>query len=300
MNKNYHSNGIMRRMRQFTHDMTVNAHSKDKDIERLRKLKRDDEITQTVYDRELSAIQEGIKAQTVKVKTECKKDLMGTLEEMRRGAGNQIIKPPTQEMVSTLQLLAMLDDITPTQFTLYAEQMADCPLAMQRLQQIAKAHEQRIYLDDPDTKLKALDNLESQLAYFLGNFDGDTSHAPATVLSMLPYFQPDEQYMGNPNRPLDTDKADKLFWSEYVRLSSSEVFDDPDNAKGTPKAQYFFGDVKALAAFIDKMTAGVEGSLVENVTDTILANCPEQYGAIYRNYKATGEMLNLNGSNENV
>lgn len=277
MNKNYYSNGIMRRMRQFTHDMTVNAHSKDKDIERLRKLKRDDEITQTVYDRELSAIQEGIKAQTVKVKTECKKDLMGTLEEMRRGAGNQIIKPPTQEMVSTLQLLAM-----------------------QRLQQIAKAHEQRIYLDDPDTKLKALDNLESQLAYFLGNFDGDTSHAPATVLSMLPYFQPDEQYMGNPNRPLDTDKADKLFWSEYVRLSSSEVFDDPDNAKGTPKAQYFFGDVKALAAFIDKMTAGVEGSLVENVTDTILANCPEQYGAIYRNYKATGEMLNLNGSNENV
>lgn len=178
--------------------------------------------------------------------------------------------------------------------------MADCPLAMQRLQQIAKAHEQRIYLDDPDTKLKALDNLESQLAYFLGNFDGDTSHAPATVLSMLPYFQPDEQYMGNPNRPLDTDKVDKLFWSEYVRLSSSEVFDDPDNAKGTPKAQYFFGDVKALAAFIDKMTAGVEGSLVENVTDTILANCPEQYGAIYRNYKATGEMLDLNGSNENV
>lgn len=48
--------------------------------------------------------------------------------------------------------------------------MADCPLAMQRLQQIAKAHEQRIYLDDPDTKLKALDNLESQLAYFLGNY----------------------------------------------------------------------------------------------------------------------------------
>lgn len=154
--------------------------------------------------------------------------------------------------------------------------------------------------ESPLQSLKNLNNLESQLAYFLGNFDGDTSHAPATVLSMLPYFQPDEQYMGNPNRPLDTDKVDKLFWSEYVRLSSSEVFDDPDNAKGTPKAQYFFGDVKALAAFIDKMTAGVEGSLVENVTDTILANCPEQYGAIYRNYKATGEMLDLNGSNENV
>ena len=35
----------------------ANAHSKDKDIERLWKLKKDDEITQTAYDRELSAIQ---------------------------------------------------------------------------------------------------------------------------------------------------------------------------------------------------------------------------------------------------
>lgn len=300
MNKNYYSNGIMRRVRQFTYDVTANAHSKDKDIERLRKLKKDDEITQTVYDREVSAIQESIKAQTVKIKESCRKDLMGTLEEMRRVAGNQIIKPPTQEMVSTLQLLGMLDSISPTQFTLYAEQMADCPLAMQRLQQIAKAHEQRIVLDDPDTKMKAVDELEGQLAYFLGNFDGDTSHSPATVLNMLPYFQPDEQYMGNPNRPLDTDKADKLFWSEFVHFSSSEVFDDPDNAKGTPKAQYFFGDVKALAAFIDKMTVGMEGSLVEDTANTILANCPEQYGAIYRNYKATGEMLDLNGSETEI
>ena len=294
MNRNLFSNGIMRRMRQFTHDMTANSHSKDKDMDRLLSLKKSDEITQTVYDREYSAIQDKFHAQTVKLKNECQKDLEGTLKEMRQAAGEQITKPPTQEMVSTLQLLGMLDNITPTQFSLYAEQMKDSPLAMQSLQQIAKAHEQRIYVDDPDTKLNALDQLEGYLAYFLTNFNGDTVHAPATVLRMLPYFQPDEQYMESPNRPLDTDKVNKLFWNEFVRLSSSDAFDDPDHVNGTPKAMYFFGDVKALSAFIQKMTVGVEGSLVEDITNEILSNCPEQYGAIYRNYKATGEMLDLN------
>ena len=129
--------------------------------------------------------------------------------------------------------------------------------------------------------MKALDNLESQLAYFLGNFNDDTTHAPATVLRMLPYFQPDEQFMGNAKRPLDTDKANQLFWDEFVRLSSPDGFDDPDHANWTPKSQYFFGDVKALAAFIEKMTAGVDGSLVEDITNEILSNCPERYGAIY-------------------
>ena len=213
MNRNLFSNGIMRRMRQFTHDMTANAHSKDKDIERLLSLKKSDEITQTVYDREYSAIQDKIQAQTVKLQTACKKDL---------------------------------------------------------------------------------DQLEGYLAYFLTNFNGDTVYAPATVLRMLPYFQPDEQYMESPNRPLDTDKVNKFFWSEFVQLSSSDAFDDPDHVNGAPKAMYFFGDVKALSAFIQKMTVGVEGSLVEDITNEILSNCPEQYGAIYRNYKATGEMLDLN------
>lgn len=48
MNKNYFSNGVMRRMRQYTHDVTANFHSKDKDIERLKQLKEADEITQTL------------------------------------------------------------------------------------------------------------------------------------------------------------------------------------------------------------------------------------------------------------
>lgn len=294
MNKNYFSNGVMRRMRQYTHDVTANFHSKDKDIERLKQLKEADEITQTVYDRELSAIQENLKAQTVKLKEVAKKDLMVTFEEMRRVAGNQIVKPPTPEMVSTLQLLSMLDEISPAQFTLYAEQMVDCPLAMQRLQQIAKNHEQHIRVDDPETKLRALDVLESNLANYLANYNGDIAHAPFSVRQMYPYFQPDDQYMGNPKTLTDTEKVNQKFWAELVGISSYEAFDDPDGSKAAPKAQYYFSDVKALSTFIQKATVNLEGSLVEDATTTILANCPERYDSIYRNYKATGEMLDLN------
>lgn len=42
------------------------------------------------------------------------------------------------------------------------------------------------------------------------------------------------------------------------------------------------------------MTEGVSGSTVEEIENMILENCPERYGGILRNYRATGEMLNLN------
>lgn len=40
MNKNYFSDGIMRRMRQYTLAVNNNAHSKDKDLEKLLALKK--------------------------------------------------------------------------------------------------------------------------------------------------------------------------------------------------------------------------------------------------------------------
>lgn len=296
MKNNYFSDGIMRRMRRFSYDIERNCHSQDKRMAELSRLKVADEITQTVYDREVSAIQEAIKSQRIKLVEGAKKDLLGTLQKMREIASNRIIKPPTAEIVNTLQLLSMLDEISPTQFSLYAAQMADCPLAMQRLQQIAKAHEQRIIIDDPENRLRALDVLEGNLANYLENFTGEVTHAPFSVQSMYRYFQPDDAYMGNPKTPTDTEKVNKMFWENFVKLSSPEVFDDPDNAKGAPKAQYFFSDVAALSAFIKKMTAGVTGSVAEDLTNQILQNCPEQYGAILRNYRATGEMMDLNGA----
>ena len=296
MKNNFYSDGIMRRMRRFSYDIEKNYHSQDKRFAELDGLKAADEITQTVYDREATSAHEAVKKQRIKLVEEARKDLMATLQKMREIAGKRIVQAPSSEIVNTLQLLSMLDNISPTQFNLYAAQMEDCPLAMQRLQQIAKAHEQRIYVDDPESRLRALDVLEGNLANYLENFTGDITHAPFSVQSMYRYFQPDDSYMSNPKTPTDTERVNKMFWNDFVRLSSPDVFDDPDHVKGAPKAQYFFSDVAALSAFIDKMTAGVTGSLVEDLTNQILENCPEQYGAILRNYKATGEMLDLNGA----
>ena len=127
MNKNYFSDGIMRRMRQYTLALSKYAHSKDKDMENILSLKKADEITQTVYDREVEKINQQIGDQRKKLLSEVQADLMGTFDKMREIAKTQISKAPTPEMVSTLQILSMLDNITPTQFSLYAEQMADCP-----------------------------------------------------------------------------------------------------------------------------------------------------------------------------
>ncbi len=296
MKTNYYSEGVMRRMRLFTYDIEKNYHSQDKRMAELEQLRAADEITQTVFDREVSSIREAIKSQRIALVEEAKKNLISTFQKMREIADNRIIKPPTAEIVNTLQLLSMLDEITPTQFNLYAAQMEDCPLAMQRLQQIAKAHEQKIFVDDPESRLRALDMLEGHLANYLENFTGNVIQDPFSVQSMYQYFQPDDSYMGSSKTPTDTERVNQMFWNDFVSMSSPEVFDDPENASGTPKAQYFFKDLDGLSAFMSKMTQGMEGSLVEDMEAKILENCPEQYGAIWRNYKATGEKMALNGS----
>lgn len=292
---NYFSNGVMRRMRQYTKAVEDNLHSKDKDMKHLADLRAQDEITQTVYDREAAGIKNQIFEQRKALVEAVKKDLTATFQEMRKIASEQIVKSPTPEMVSTLQILAMLDKITPTQLTLYAEQMSECPLAMQRLQQIAATHDQRIYIDDPESRLRALDALEGNLVNYLTSFDGDENQCPYSVRNMYRYFRPDECYMGSKDTPLETDKVNSMFWNEFVGVASYDVFDNPTGAQGKPKVQYFFGDLDGLTEFIKKCTVGVKGSLVDDVVSMILADCPEQYGAAYRHYKATGEKIDING-----
>lgn len=113
MKTNYYSEGVMRRMRLFTYDIEKNYHSQDKRIEELKQLRAADEITQTVFDREVASIQETIKRQRIALVEEAKKNLISTFQKMREIANNRIIKPPTTEIVNTLQLLSMLEKITP-------------------------------------------------------------------------------------------------------------------------------------------------------------------------------------------
>ena len=103
---------------------------------------------------------------------------------MREAAAKRTTTPPTTEMVSTLSILGMLDNITPGQLQLYAEQMSDCPLAMLRLQQIASAHNMRIVVSDPDALLHAVDVIEDNLAAFIDGFNGNEQEGTFRVRTL--------------------------------------------------------------------------------------------------------------------
>ena len=75
MKTNYYSEGVMRRMRLFTYDIEKNYHSQDKRMAELEQLRAADEITQTVFDREVSSIREAIKSQRIALVEEAKKTL---------------------------------------------------------------------------------------------------------------------------------------------------------------------------------------------------------------------------------
>ena len=144
--------------------------------------------------------------------------------------------------------------------------------------------------------MRALDTVEGHLVNFLNSYDGVEEHCPYSVRDMYRYFRPDDQYMGNRCSPTDTDKVNEQFWDEFVGMSSFKVFEDPNAIPGKPKAQYFFTDVKALSAFLKKMTEveGITDSMVEETEEIILKNCPERCGAVLRNYRSTGEIMDLN------
>jgi len=294
MNKALFSEGIMRRMRQYSKAVSDNRHAGDVERERLSMLKNQDEITETVFHREMNEVNQKIEERRVSLAESLKQDLMETLSEMREIASREITRPVTQEMAATLQILGMLDDITPTQLSLYARDMSGCPLAMKRLQQIAASHDMRIHMDNPEDRLTAIDYLEGRLVDFLLGYTGDEDDSTSSSRALLPYFQPEEAYMGNAETLVDTERVNRTFWREFVGQSDPGLYDNPDGDTKPPKAQYFFSDVEALSAFIIKATSGLVGPMQEAAVNAILADCPEQYGAAYRCFKASGEKIDLN------
>lgn len=297
MSKNNYS-AAMRRMREFRSAVKDNFTATGKEISRLEDLKSKDEITKTVFDREVDAINAKSTAKRKELIEGAKKDLIPLFDEMKTTAKHQVIKAPTSEIAATLQILGTLDRVTPKQIELYAEQMQDCPLAMQRLSQIASMHDLRLSVEDPETRFDQLALLESNFAAFLGGYTGDPATLSATVLGMEQYFRPEEQFMGNNRNLVNTDSVNRAFWNTFVGSGSPDFFDDPSTPTGKPKAQYFFGDLDGLRSFIDRATSGVEGSMKETITAEILKDCPEKYGAAYRHFLANGEKMDINAKDE--
>lgn len=214
---------------------------------------------------------------------------MVALADMRKAVGTRMTAPPTVEMVNALNILGMLDTITPTQLQVYAETMADCPLAMQRLSQIAAKNEMRIVTIHPDQMMLAVDIIEGNLVTFLSGFRGNNEQCPPSVKMLYPYFRAEEYYSGSEGE--SAEKVDQRFLDKIVGFGTPELFDNPAEAGVKPKVQYFFESFDGLLQFIHAKTDNVEDKYKE--IDNILAQCPDSYGAAYRYYKSTGKKLDV-------
>lgn len=284
---NNYRNGIMRRMRVYVKEVETGVRNLKSEIK-----KQDPYKGSPYYDKEVSTIRKNYLDNQQKLKASVVEDLSATLKVMREAAIKKTTTPPTSEMVNTLSILSMLDKITPSQLQLYADQMSNCPLAMLRLQQIASSHNMRINVPDPDALLRVVAVIEDNLAAFLNDYNGIEQESGFRARSLYRYFQPEEYYANNDVS--SAENADTLFWNDIVGFSSPEAFEEDGNANNAPIVQYFFGEIDGLIDFIKKSSE--KSANPDEVENSILAKCPESYGAAYRAYKATGEKLSLEES----
>lgn len=281
----------MRRMRKFTDDVEKNFRSRDTEIKKL-----DDFKGSCFYDKEVSNIDSKIEESRIKLTEAARKDLIALMGDMRKNVGNRITKAPTADMVNSLTILGMLDKMSPTDIRQYAAQMADCPLAMKRLQQIANTHSIQIMAPDTEAMMRCVDVLEGNFANYLQGYTGNPQSMTTSVKQLHDlYFQPEEYYMKTPLKSCAN--ADNAFWQNIIGFATPAVLDGTGETAATD-VKYFFSSMDGFLEFIDKETEGLEGKAHTDAINSILNDCPGQYGAAYRYYKATGEKVPLNAEVE--
>lgn len=271
----------MRRMRKYVSEVKKNHDRRGPELEKLAQFKGS-----PYYDQQAAEVDRKIEAEHVRLVESAKKDLIAIVKDMRENVGNRITKAPTPEMSACLSILGQLETLTATEVTLYAQQMADCPLAMRKLQEIAGKHNMRINTPDTDAMMRAVDVLEGNFVTLLGGYRGDIDKSSASVHVLFPYFQGDEDYMNTDAK--STKNADTAFWRDIVQIGTPAMLDSEASMRDTVKAELFFKDLDGLLAYIDKRTVGMDERAVEDERDKILDECPDDYGAKYRLYKSTG------------
>lgn len=274
----------MRRMRKYAAEVKKNYDSRGRELDKLKELKGS-----PFYDRQEEEINRKIEAERIRLGESVKKDMIAIVEDMRENVSKRITKAPTSEISACLSILGQLESLTPTEVTLYARQMADCPLAMRRLNEIAGKHEIRIRVPDIEEMLRAVEVLEGNFAAFISGYTGDIGKAPASVQRLYQYFQGDEDYLNTPAK--STDNADTAFWRDIVQIGTPAMLDSEAATGETIKAELFFKDLDGLLVYMEKRTEGLEGQEQEEEKNKILSECPTEYGGIYRHYKATGSKL---------
>ncbi len=279
---------VMRRMRRYT--AAVNKLYNDR-ASKINKLNNDGYEGSTFYTNEVEKIDQQTEASRINLTTAAKNDMTKIFEEMRKNVGDKITKAPTADIANTLNILGQLENISPIEIKLYAGQMIDCPLAMKRLQEIARRHNIIIHIPDIDEMTRALDVFESNIALFLEGYHGRIDDASFSIRQLYQYFQDDNTYVNNDGKT--TIDANTAFWENIIGIGDPSMFDNTSSEKAID-IQLFFGDMEAMLSYIRKQTEGLTETEKENKVNDILKSCPDQYGAVYRYYLSEGKMLPLN------
>lgn len=205
-------------------------------------------------------------------------------EAARASVEARLGSAPTADMIYTLQLLRDSESISVRQMGVFAHQMKNCPLALVQLSNIAAKHGLFIAVEDPETQLERLEAFENAARFYVSTFDGteDASNMQPSVRMMDAVLH------------LDTPKeAEDAYLAQYFNITDVSHY---DNAyKPAPATAYYqFSDARELSKYIMQRTKGMDGDASSAIEKHILANCPDNYGAALRNFRATGENLELN------
>lgn len=271
----------MRRMRQYTAAVKKNYDSREKEIEKISDYKGS-----PYYDKQVTAIDKGIEQKRVELAADVQHDLQNIVNDMRLNLTNRIAKAPTVDMVNNLAILEKFDTLTPARVRIYAEQMADCPLALELLQQIAKKHDIHISIPDTEEMMRAVDVIEGNMAAYINGYHGSDDNVSFTVKNLNRYFQGDDVYLGTTVG--NTEQVDAGFWRDIVGIGSPAML-DPEGTTKDIKVQLYFSTVEKLHSYIQKQTADMEFGSQEygKKVNEILNECPDIYGAAYREYIVT-------------
>lgn len=280
----------MRRMRKYAAEVKKNYDSRGPELAKLAQFKGS-----PFYDHQEEEINHKVEAERIKLGESVKKDMTAILGDMRENVNKRITKAPTPEISACLSILGQLESLTATEVSLYAQQMVDCPLAMRRLNEIAGKHEIRVRVPDIEEMLRAVDVLEGNFAAFISGYTGDIDKAPASVRQLYQYFQGDEDYTCTAIK--STGNADAAFWLDIVQIGTPAMLDSEAATRETIKAELFFKDLDGLLAYMDKQTDGLSETEREDKVNEILKECPAEYGAAYRQYRANGNKKPINNAN---
>ena len=305
MSKNYFK-GIMRSMREFTAETDSNKARYD----RARAKAAEDYAEakgSMLYDRVFTEVDNDFSTRRGATVEKYQKELIPLVDGMRAEASARVIKAPTTDMINNLALLSDVEDLTPGTLNMYAKSMANCPLALQKLSQIAKKNGMQMTVSPQDSIMNSIDRLEGFLVEYLTHYFGDLSICPSFVTrDMWRYFQPEDAYakgvkfddsvLGKTFH--STEEVDKLFWSRFVGIGSPDLVSS--NADDAPVVQYFFSSVEALSDFIEKAKKGLSEDKAKDVAESILHECPEQYRYVYDEFRRNGTVSDLNNFNESI